>query len=756
MTVETRSGPQPFGGALAPVAESSPALREAAEAFRRLDGADAAWLAVRESRSRSVVVRCVAGADAASAVGLRIAPGIGVGGSVITAGGPCHYASLDEGAGELAPDEQRFLTGAGIRVVMVVPLRSEALWSQDLRLEGLAYIGRRDGRPFSEANLGQAVALGDRLARPVRDAQRIEDGVKHWARVAADTADAAPDHRLDAIAHAIAEDVRVTMRSVIAIVFRLDGASGALHALGVDGAVLPVIKRGQVLPPGSGSAGEALMRRATFVADNYASGMVRVPPIMSEAVPNLPPFTTLSTPLIVDDEVIGALTVSRQVPVPYDELEKRLIEALAAVAAPVLARAQRQSDDVRRQQGATELSRLAGSLTQSLSLAAVAERLVQAVISLVHGTDAAFWDARGRLTTQGTGSAALLREPSDARLRRAIDLVRSTGHGFWTPDLTNDPRIAQTDASLADDPSDSHAVLAIPVRTSESFLGVLVVAGETGRAFTEADEELAQALADQAALAMANAMAYHELEISKAEVLRHEKLVAVGRLAAGLAHELRNPLQNAVGFIAELRDRAGTEALTARPEFGEFPPFLKQAHAELRRAANIVDRLLDYVRERRPTLETVDLRTIVSDAAGLVAPQATREGRRITITPAAIPLPVRADPVMLRQVVVNVLTNALDALDGPGPVQVDMGITTHDTGSGRVELTIRDTGRGIAPEDLPKVFDPFFTTKEIGKGVGLGLAVCRAIIEQHKGTIAIASTGPGRGATVVVELPVER
>ena len=90
------------------------------------------------------------------------------------------------------------------------------------------------------------------------------------------------------------------------------------------------------------------------------------------------PFTTLSTPLIVGDEVIGALTVSRQIPVPYDELDQRLIEAVALIVAPVLAGAQRESDGTRRQQGASELSRLAGSLTQSLSAEAVCERLVQA------------------------------------------------------------------------------------------------------------------------------------------------------------------------------------------------------------------------------------------------------------------------------------------------------------------------------------------------------------------------------------------
>jgi signal transduction histidine kinase len=336
-----------------------------------------------------------------------------------------------------------------------------------------------------------------------------------------------------------------------------------------------------------------------------------------------------------------------------------------------------------------------------------------------------------------------------------VALVMSTGERLWTPDLTNDPRRAEAGTSAEQETGDSRAVLAVPVRIREMPLGVLTVTGDTGRAFTDADKELVQALADQAALAIANARAYHDLEVSRAAVLRHEKLVATGRLAAGLAHELRNPLQNAVGFIAALRDRAKAPALRGLPEFADFPEFLRQARAELHRAASIVDRLLDYVRERKPTLETVDVRQLVGDAAALMASAAARESKRIAVAPPAAPFRVRADPVMLRQVMVNVLTNALDALDPGGSVHVEMRLKSGHSGPGRVEVVVRDTGRGIAPDDLPRVFDPFFTTKEVGKGVGLGLAVCQAIIEQHKGTITIASPGPGRGAMVIVELPVE-
>jgi signal transduction histidine kinase len=238
-------------------------------------------------------------------------------------------------------------------------------------------------------------------------------------------------------------------------------------------------------------------------------------------------------------------------------------------------------------------------------------------------------------------------------------------------------------------------------------------------------------------------------------VLRHEKLVATGRLAAGLAHELRNPLQNAVGFIAELRDRATTPALRGLPELADFPEFLSQARGELHRAAGIVDRLLDYVRERKPALESVDVHRIVSEAVALVASGAARNGKRIEVAAPDIPLRVQGDPVMLRQVVVNILTNALDAIEGVGLVDVGMRFERAETGRGRVVVSVRDTGRGIAPEDLANVFDLFFTTKEVGKGMGLGLALCQAMIEQHGGAIAITSPGPGQGATVRFELPAE-
>jgi signal transduction histidine kinase len=242
--------------------------------------------------------------------------------------------------------------------------------------------------------------------------------------------------------------------------------------------------------------------------------------------------------------------------------------------------------------------------------------------------------------------------------------------------------------------------------------------------------------------------------VSRAELLRHEKLVAMGRLAAGVAHELRNPLQNVVALIAGLRDRT-TENLRCHPDFEEHPEFLRRALTEAQRASGIVDRLLEYVREKKPTLESVDIRQIVAEAVGLVADSARTRGYDIRVTACETPLRVQADAVMLRQVVLNIVANGVDALEGPGRVEVDLECERHGVGVGRAVVRIRDTGRGIPPEHLPRVLDPFFTTKEVGQGVGLGLAVCQSLVEQHGGKIEVTSPGLGHGTTVVFWLPIE-
>jgi signal transduction histidine kinase len=298
-------------------------------------------------------------------------------------------------------------------------------------------------------------------------------------------------------------------------------------------------------------------------------------------------------------------------------------------------------------------------------------------------------------------------------------------------------------------------VLVAPIRIRETLLGLLGVSGDTGRAFTDTDVELAQALADQAALGIANARAYDDLQLSNIQLLRHEKLVAMGRLTSGLAHELRNPLQNVVGLTSELVERA-RGSLREHPEFADFPEYLRRAHGEAKRAAAIVDRFLDHIRERTPTFDTVDVRRVVADAVAIVADAAGDRGARIIIASEETPILVRADAIMLRQVVLNLVNNAVDAVERSGEITVRTRTERGALGAARAVVSVADTGRGVAPEHLPHVFDPFFTTKDVGHGVGLGLAICQSFIEQHGGSIRADSAGLGKGTTVEFEVPVQQ
>jgi two-component system NtrC family sensor kinase len=230
----------------------------------------------------------------------------------------------------------------------------------------------------------------------------------------------------------------------------------------------------------------------------------------------------------------------------------------------------------------------------------------------------------------------------------------------------------------------------------------------------------------------------------------------MGRLTSGLAHELRNPLQNVVALTSELVERS-RGSLQDHLEFRDFPEYLRRAHSEAKRAADIVDRLLDHIRERKPTFDTVDLRKVVADAVAIVTPAAEARGSALTImSEEDAPLLVRADAIMLRQVVLNLLNNAMDAVDPAGEIAVRTRLERSDIGAARAVVRVSDNGRGLTPEHLPRIFDPFFTTKDVGQGVGLGLAICQSFIEQHGGSIRAESPGLGKGTTVRFELPVPK
>jgi signal transduction histidine kinase len=227
--------------------------------------------------------------------------------------------------------------------------------------------------------------------------------------------------------------------------------------------------------------------------------------------------------------------------------------------------------------------------------------------------------------------------------------------------------------------------------------------------------------------------ANRELAEARASLVRSEKLATVGRLAAGVAHEVGNPLGAIIGFV----DLALAK-LPSDPT--ETKAYLERIAVEVRRIDRTVRELLDFSRPAPPTLMPIDLGRAAEGALRLARMQ-----DRFKDVEVALEIPqgmarVLADERHLAQVLLNLLLNAGDAMQGAGRVRL-----SASGGAGRVRLEVSDTGPGIAPDDLPRIFDPFFTTKEPGKGTGLGLSICHRIMESFGGEIG-ARNGEGRGA----------
>jgi two-component system sensor histidine kinase PilS (NtrC family) len=227
-----------------------------------------------------------------------------------------------------------------------------------------------------------------------------------------------------------------------------------------------------------------------------------------------------------------------------------------------------------------------------------------------------------------------------------------------------------------------------------------------------------------------------ELRQMEEAVRRADRLAVVGGLAAGLAHEIRNPLASMCGSIEILGSAKGLDEQERR--------LMQVVRSEAERLEALVREFLSFARPVSPALEALDARAAVAETAELFSTQLAERGIELSI-PDGPPVWMRADPRQLRQVLWNVLGNAADATAQGGRVEVHL----FSAGSQAV-LEISDTGEGIAEEDLRRIFDPFFTTKE--RGTGLGLAIVHRIVEAHGGQVTVRSE-PGRGSTFRISLP---
>jgi two-component system NtrC family sensor kinase len=240
-----------------------------------------------------------------------------------------------------------------------------------------------------------------------------------------------------------------------------------------------------------------------------------------------------------------------------------------------------------------------------------------------------------------------------------------------------------------------------------------------------------------------------ELKAVQNQLLQSEKLASIGKLAATIAHEINNPL-NGILTYTKLIERKLADGTLKKNEIPKFLSYLGIMERETERCSTIVRNLLDFARQREPSLKPdVDINAVVEEALSLLANQIALQ--EITLEKKFNQLPpIMADPMQLRQVFLNIILNACEAMNNEGALTVTTALSNKRKKAVRVEIA--DSGVGIDEKDLPKIFDPFFTSKE--KGTGLGLSVVYGIINSHQGTIEVASKA-GEGTTITITLPTE-
>jgi two-component system sensor histidine kinase PilS (NtrC family) len=230
-----------------------------------------------------------------------------------------------------------------------------------------------------------------------------------------------------------------------------------------------------------------------------------------------------------------------------------------------------------------------------------------------------------------------------------------------------------------------------------------------------------------------------ELRRMEAQVKRAERLAAIGQMAAGVAHEIRNPLASISGSIELLRKTPQLD-----PDSGALMEIVLR---EVERLNRLITDLLDYARPRPRVPVPLELGGLLDETVRVFAQDRTAPGVTARYVPPAEggEVQVVADPGQVRQVLWNLLRNAAEAMPDGGEVVVALR-----RGDGHAEFDVVDTGQGIAPSDQERLFEPFFTTKT--RGSGLGLAMVHRIVTEHGGSVSVDSS-PGRGARFSVRLP---
>ena len=466
------------------------------------------------------------------------------------------------------------------------------------------------------------------------------------------------------------------------------------------------------------------------------------------------PASLMIAPLQSGRFQLGTIIIQNQSQThAFSTKHERLLLRLADSAAVAINTARLyQSERVQRQQ-AEYLARAATALSQSLEMDEVLETVIKQAMEMVdNGETAVFLLRDGDIYRKQFYPPQKQDEQLLAALQKLINrddlsslpplrLIMDTGKPVLIPG-------ALAKGLAAEDNSTSQpAFVAAPLRIGGDTSGFLVMKSASSGTFNRTIMRQLELLASQASLAVQNALLFNDLgtvlqkeQSTRAQLVQAQKLSAMGRMVASVAHELNNPLQTIKNCLFLIQQDMERETPTQS--------YLDMALSETNRLTNLVLQLRDVYRQAGSDVQKpVSLPDIVSQVHLILQEHLKQNQIVCTMESAPEPLWVLGDSNQLKQVVINICLNAIDAMMPQGGTLTLSQISEDE----RVGLAIRDTGTGISPEDKEKLFEPFFTKKDTG--TGLGLAICYDIVQKHGGSIEVQSK-LGNGATFTIWLPL--
>ena len=608
---------------------------------------------------------------------------------------------------------------------------------------------------------------------------------------------------LDPVFQAMLENAVRICDASFGMLFRIkDGLVSAAAMVGVPPQFAEFWRRGPQRPgPRTAFARMIEEKRTVHIADvRTEAGYVEGEPVFVAAV-NLGGFRTLLTvPMLKDNELIGAFAIYRQEVRLFSDKEVELLSNFAAQAviaienARLLGELRQRTDD------------LSESLQQQTATADVLKVIsrstfdLQTVLQTLVESAARLCDADKTIITRQKNGVFYRAEaygfsPEFMDYVRNIPIQPERGSGFGRallegravhiPDVKTDPEYTLVEGQRL---GDYRTVLTVPMLREGVPTGVLSLTRSEARPFTDKQIELASTFADQAAIAIENVRLFESVEARTRELAKSledlrttqdrlvqtQKLASLGQLTAGIAHEIKNPLNFVNNFstvsselVDELQDTLKGLAVDdkTRKQIDELTTMLRGNLDKVvqhgKRADGIVKNMLLHSREGSGEHRPVDINALVEESLNLAyhGARAEKQGFNVTLERSFDPAAGQADvfPQDITRVLLNLISNGFyatrkrkaEAGDGYEPTLV---ASTRSLGD-RVEIRVRDNGTGIPPEVKEKIFNPFFTTKPAGEGTGLGLSISHdVIVKQHGGSIDV-ETKPGAFSEFIIVLP---